>query len=229
MEPTYYWDALDTTSREWLASNTQPGRTIEFATFPHSWLYLRSIGQLPARLVPFDRGQPNWYVLQNRPGAFSDADRALASHGHARLHGNQAGSTIGMDLSIQRVHTTEHASPQQYPEHSDRTLKRHAPRPTGLFGLMQSRPCWMLKPPDSVLSRGLGGCDRIAYGGRVVDWGGCAVDGRCASYGRGGLLVAKRRQLEAKAAMPGFRSAMSCCRQVPALAPRTRRVHARIS
>ena len=81
MEPTYYWDALDWDSRRWLAANTQVGETIQFATFPHSWLYLRSIGELPRRLVETDRGQPTWYVLQNRPGAFSDADRALAAQG----------------------------------------------------------------------------------------------------------------------------------------------------
>jgi hypothetical protein len=81
MEPTYYWDGLDGDSRNWLAANTQVGETIQFATFPHSWLYLRNIGELPERLVPIDRGQPIWYVLQNRPGAFSDADRALAADG----------------------------------------------------------------------------------------------------------------------------------------------------
>jgi 4-amino-4-deoxy-L-arabinose transferase-like glycosyltransferase len=81
MEPTYYWDALDRDSRRWLAAHTLPGETIQFATFPHSWLYLRSIGELPRRLVETDRGQPTWYVLQNRPGAFLDADRALAAQG----------------------------------------------------------------------------------------------------------------------------------------------------
>jgi hypothetical protein len=81
MEPTYYWDALDRDSRQWLATHTLPGEAIHFATFPHSWLYLRSIGELPERLVPIDHGQPSWYVLQNRPGAFSDADRALAAQG----------------------------------------------------------------------------------------------------------------------------------------------------
>jgi Dolichyl-phosphate-mannose-protein mannosyltransferase len=81
MEPTYYWDALDKDSRRWLAANTQMGETIQFATFPHSWLYLRDTGELPKRLVETDRGQQIWYVLQNRPGAFSDADRALAAQG----------------------------------------------------------------------------------------------------------------------------------------------------
>jgi hypothetical protein len=81
MEPTYYWDALSPEARQWLAEHTLPGETIQFATFPHSWLYLRRIGALPERLVPIDRGQPRWYALQNRPGAFSEADRSLAEEG----------------------------------------------------------------------------------------------------------------------------------------------------
>ena len=81
MEPTYYWDALDTTSREWLASNTQPGRTIEFATFPHSWLYPAQYWPATPRLGPLRSGATELVCAPNRPGAFSDADRALASHG----------------------------------------------------------------------------------------------------------------------------------------------------
>jgi 4-amino-4-deoxy-L-arabinose transferase-like glycosyltransferase len=81
MEPTYYWDALGPDARRWLAEGTEPGRTILFATNPHSWLYLRQIGALPERLVPIDRGLPKWYVLQNRPGAFLAVDRSLAAEG----------------------------------------------------------------------------------------------------------------------------------------------------
>ena len=47
MEPTYYWDALSTDARSWLAEHTAPGETIDFATGPHSWLYLRQIRALP--------------------------------------------------------------------------------------------------------------------------------------------------------------------------------------
>jgi 4-amino-4-deoxy-L-arabinose transferase-like glycosyltransferase len=81
IEPTYYWDALSPEARKWLTERTEPGRTILFATNPHSWLYLRQIGALPERLVPIDRGLPKWYVLQNRPGAFSAVDRSLAAEG----------------------------------------------------------------------------------------------------------------------------------------------------
>ncbi len=88
MEPTYYWDALDAAARKWLAERTPPGRTIQFATNPTSWLYLREIGELPRRIFPFDPDlkhpdPPIWYVVQNRPGAFLDVDRALVARGHA--------------------------------------------------------------------------------------------------------------------------------------------------
>jgi len=80
MEPTYYWDALDADALAWLRANTQPGQTIQFSSFPTSWLYLRETGALPPRLAPIDPGAPAWYVLQNRPGAWSPWDRALANN-----------------------------------------------------------------------------------------------------------------------------------------------------
>ena len=78
MEPTYYWDGLSSEARQWLRDNTLPGQTIHFASFPTSWLYLRQTGELPRRLDPIDRGPPAWYVMQNRPGAWSRIDRQLA-------------------------------------------------------------------------------------------------------------------------------------------------------
>ncbi len=79
MEPTYYWDALDADALAWLRNNTGPGQSIRFSSFPTSWLYLRETGALPPRLAPIDPGSPAWYVLQNRPGAWSPWDRALAN------------------------------------------------------------------------------------------------------------------------------------------------------
>lgn len=83
MEPTYYWDALTPEARRWLRANTQPGRTIQFATFAHSWLYLRQTGELPRLWLPIDRAPPQWLVIQNRPGAFTEIERLLATRGHA--------------------------------------------------------------------------------------------------------------------------------------------------
>ena len=67
----------------WLADNTPSGRTIEFREFPLAWLDPRGTGERPRRLARVDRGEPQWFVLQNRPGAFSDVDRALIESGHA--------------------------------------------------------------------------------------------------------------------------------------------------
>ncbi len=77
MEPTFYWDALDADARAFLREHTPAGRTIRFATFPTSWIYLREIGELPRRIAPLDPGVPLWYVVQNRPGALATWDRAL--------------------------------------------------------------------------------------------------------------------------------------------------------
>jgi len=82
MEPTYYWDALSPGALRWLTQNTPPGRTIQFAAWPHSVLYLRQIGALPRRVARVDPGKPQWVVLQNRPGAFKDIGRALVANGH---------------------------------------------------------------------------------------------------------------------------------------------------
>jgi hypothetical protein len=77
MEPTYYWDALGPEASKWLATHTPQGEIFEFATYPHSWLYLRRTGDLPRRIARVDRGVVRWYVLQNRPGEFTPAERAL--------------------------------------------------------------------------------------------------------------------------------------------------------
>jgi 4-amino-4-deoxy-L-arabinose transferase-like glycosyltransferase len=81
MEPTYYWDALTDDARAWLRDHTGPGQKVRFATFPTSWLYLRDRGEIPPPLLPNDPGVWPWYVVQNRPGAFSPVDRALAARG----------------------------------------------------------------------------------------------------------------------------------------------------
>lgn len=81
MEPTYYWDALSPNALRWLRENTPPGRTIEFYSFAHSFLYLRRTGELPSQLTGVDPGEPLWYVVQNRPGNLSDADRTLIVQG----------------------------------------------------------------------------------------------------------------------------------------------------
>jgi hypothetical protein len=77
MEPTYHWDALSAEARHWLDVNTPPGRTFHFHTYPHSWFYMRKTGELAHKLYPADPGIPVWYVVQNRPGHFTDTQRRL--------------------------------------------------------------------------------------------------------------------------------------------------------
>ncbi len=83
MEPTFYWDALSDEALAWLSRNTATGQKVRFATFPTSWLYLREQGRLPFGLLPNEPGTWAWYVVQNRPGAFSPLDRALTTQGKA--------------------------------------------------------------------------------------------------------------------------------------------------
>jgi hypothetical protein len=83
MEPTYYWDGLTSEVRSWLRANTASGRSVSFATFPTSFLYLRRVGELPPRLAGIDAGQPEWFVMQNRPGDWTPEQRLLVERGKA--------------------------------------------------------------------------------------------------------------------------------------------------
>ena len=85
MEPTYYWDGLTEEARAWLRSHTGPGQTIQFATFPTSWLYLRQIGELPRAIVP-DRSGPTRLVRHAEPAGCLVGDRpCLGGTIHGRL------------------------------------------------------------------------------------------------------------------------------------------------
>jgi 4-amino-4-deoxy-L-arabinose transferase-like glycosyltransferase len=77
MEPTYYWDALSADTLEWLNTHSRSEAKVRFASYPTSLLYLRQTGQLRRRILPNEPGPWTWYVLQNRPGAFSPLDREL--------------------------------------------------------------------------------------------------------------------------------------------------------
>jgi 4-amino-4-deoxy-L-arabinose transferase-like glycosyltransferase len=77
MEPTYYWDALTADTLEWINTHPPTEAKVRFASYPTSMLYLRQTGQLRRRILPNEPGPWTWYVLQNRPGAFSPLDREL--------------------------------------------------------------------------------------------------------------------------------------------------------
>ena len=77
MEPTYFWDGLSDEAIAYLNANTPKGRSVRFATFPTSWLYLQQTGKLRPPLAPIDQSEPAFYVFQNRPGALSPFERKL--------------------------------------------------------------------------------------------------------------------------------------------------------
>ncbi len=83
MEPTYFWDALNDEALAWLNTNTPADKRIQFATFPTSWLYLKQVGKLKPEILPGGATVPQFYVLQNRPGALSPLDHSLISRGRA--------------------------------------------------------------------------------------------------------------------------------------------------
>jgi 4-amino-4-deoxy-L-arabinose transferase-like glycosyltransferase len=82
MEPTYYWDALSDDALVWLNEHTPPDAKVRFATYPTSWLYLRQTARLRRGILPAEPGPWAWYVVQNRPGAFSPLDREIVARGH---------------------------------------------------------------------------------------------------------------------------------------------------
>jgi len=82
MEPTYFWDGLSEEALTWLNQHTPQGQKVAFATNPTSWLYLQAHGKLRVGIHPRQPGAWAWYVIQNRPGAFSPWDRALVDRGH---------------------------------------------------------------------------------------------------------------------------------------------------
>ncbi len=79
MEPTYYWDALDRQTLEWLAENTADDEKVAFgAAPPKNLALLQRWGRL--KHLPDDPGSFRWYVIQRRPSAWSTADRWLIAN-----------------------------------------------------------------------------------------------------------------------------------------------------
>lgn len=78
-EPTYFWDSLTPEALAWINDHTDAGRSVLFRNNTPSFRYLREWGKLtvPVALMEPDAGPPQWLVMQNRPGMFTDADRWL--------------------------------------------------------------------------------------------------------------------------------------------------------
>ncbi len=78
MEPTYYWDALTDDALAAIDAETPPGRSVLFIANPVAW-YHRESGRLKAPIYVGRGPEPAWFVLQNRPGSMSPADRRVVA------------------------------------------------------------------------------------------------------------------------------------------------------
>ena len=78
MEPTYWWDALDSDVLNWINANTAPGASVAFSSItPQNLERLREWGRLRVEVSNRDEENFQWYVLQNRPGLFNEVEREL--------------------------------------------------------------------------------------------------------------------------------------------------------
>lgn len=101
MEPTYWWDALDQPALAWLNTHTAPDQAVAYSTAANIGL-LRQWGWLTAAQAD-RRGEFQWYVLQNRPGLMSPADRYLVDHeapAYARYAGGHEAGRAPWDLRV---------------------------------------------------------------------------------------------------------------------------------
>jgi 4-amino-4-deoxy-L-arabinose transferase-like glycosyltransferase len=79
MEPTYYWDALDRPTLDWLKERTIGDEKVAFGAAPKRNLELLKRWGLLSRL-PSDPGMFRWYVIQRRPSALQAVDHWLIEH-----------------------------------------------------------------------------------------------------------------------------------------------------
>lgn len=103
MEPTYWWDALDDDVLHWLNSHTQPGAAVAFSEISdYNVALLRDWGRLRTEVADRRLGTFQWYVLQNRSGLLSAAERTLI-HSETPAYVKYAGrhpSGVPADLKV---------------------------------------------------------------------------------------------------------------------------------
>jgi hypothetical protein len=103
MEPTYWWDALDNDVLRWINDRTGADDAIAFSTV-YNLEHLREWGKLRPRTVAPDAGGFKWYVLQNRPAMFTNADRYLMSRekpAYVKYAGRRrSGAPVPRDLEV---------------------------------------------------------------------------------------------------------------------------------
>ena len=187
MEPTFYWDAVSDEALAWLRRNTATGQKVRFATFPTSWLYLREQGRLPVGLLPNEPGTWAWYVVQNRPGAFTPLDRALTTQGNAALVVWKSGVPLLWVFPYNQVESFL----------TGRRLKAERPTPIRGYRTIVGRIPQLLgqeQPILSTLAGSLGGGLRRRGRSRVVDRGCGFADHR--GGGTYGLLMTKTAELD---------------------------------
>jgi hypothetical protein len=103
MEPTYWWDALDTDVLTWINENTEPGAAVAFS-YTSNIDQLRAWGRLRVPQADLRRGVFKWYVLQNRTGFLGEVDRLLMrtiTPAYTKFAGRRpAGSAVPPDLNV---------------------------------------------------------------------------------------------------------------------------------
>lgn len=78
MEPTYWWDALDSRALDWLHANTARDEKIRFAApSPDNLSWMNRWGVLRRGWHVSHPGRYRWYVIQHRPSAWQRSDRRL--------------------------------------------------------------------------------------------------------------------------------------------------------
>lgn len=102
MEAAYWWDGLDDEVLLWLNTNTPTGEAIAFSPI-YDVKLLNAWGRLTPQAVSPEQAPFKWYVLQNRPGMFTDIDRVLRSVEkpvYVKYAGRGRGDQIPNDLNV---------------------------------------------------------------------------------------------------------------------------------
>ena len=103
MEPAYWWDALDNDVLKWLDERTGADEAIAFSPV-FNLRHLHDMGKLRAHTVNAETRRFKWYVLQNRPAMFTDADRFLMRRekpAYVKYAGRRrSGQAVPRDLDV---------------------------------------------------------------------------------------------------------------------------------
>ncbi len=83
MEPTYYWDGLDREVFLWLEIHCLESEKVYYSACPWTNLRLLQEWGILKRAFATTPGDAQWYIVQNRPGAWFPEDKWLFNHGEA--------------------------------------------------------------------------------------------------------------------------------------------------